>query len=124
MTASTFCAIHCAVVPFALSTLPLWGLGFLAEEWVELSMIGVALVIGVWSLGLSWRKHRKAAALIIFIFGLGFIASGHAFGHGSTEHLFLPAGGLLMALAHYLNWRFTLGLLKDLNSEKNSNITS
>lgn len=112
MTASTFCAIHCAVVPFIISVLPLWGLGFLAEEWMEISMIVLSLAIGSWSLGISWMKHRKITALLIFICGFFFIAIGHLFGHGSTEHLLLPAGGLTIALAHFINWKLTLSLLK------------
>jgi len=118
MTASTFCAIHCAVVPFIISVLPLWGLGFLAEEWMEISMIGLSLAIGSWSLGLSWMKHRRAAALLIFVCGFFFIAVGHLFGHGSTEHLLLPMGGLAIALAHYINWKLTLGLLKTSEMKK------
>ncbi|WP_407425644.1 MerC domain-containing protein [Arcticibacter sp.] len=112
ITASTFCAIHCAVVPFIISVLPLWGLGFLAEEWMEILMIVLSLTIGSWSLGLSWIKHRRTTALLIFICGFLFIAAGHWFGHGSSEHLFLPAGGLTIALAHYVNWKQSLVLLK------------
>lgn len=112
MTASTFCAIHCAVVPFIISVLPLWGLSFLAEEWIEISMIVLSLAIGSWSLGLSWMKHRRAVALLIFVCGFFFIAAGHWFGHGSAEHLLLPVGGLTIALAHYINWKLSLGLLK------------
>lgn len=123
MTASTFCAIHCAVVPFIISTLPLWGLGFLAEEWVEISMIVLALMIGMWSLGLSWRKHRKMAALLIFAAGFAFIGMGHAFGHGSDEHLFLSAGGLTVALAHYVNWRLTLAQRGAPHSKKGAGIS-
>src|SRR5690606_34285743 len=105
ITASTICAIHCAVVPFIVSLLPLWSPGFLAEEWMEISMIVLSLVLGSWSLGVSWTKHRRTKAWRIFICGFVFIAAGHWFGHGSTEHLLLPAGGLTIALAHYTNWK-------------------
>jgi hypothetical protein len=37
MTASTACAIHCAAVPLLITSLPLIGLGFLANPWVEWS---------------------------------------------------------------------------------------
>lgn len=105
MTASTLCAIHCAAVPFVISMLPLWGLGFLAEEWMEISMIVLSLAIGSWSLGLSWIKHKKVAALLTFGGGFFLIASGHWFGHGSSEHFLLPIGGLTIAFAHYINWK-------------------
>lgn len=118
MTASTLCAIHCAVIPFVISVLPLWGLSFLAEEWMEVSMIGLTLTIGIWSLGLSWRKHRKVAAIAIFLSGFLFISLGHVFGHGRTEHLFLPLGGLIIALSHFINWRITKEMFKVQRSEK------
>lgn len=112
MTASTFCAIHCAVIPFAISVLPLWGLSFLAEEWMEIGMILLSLFIGIWSFGLSWLKHRRIAALLIFVCGFSLILLAHMFEHGSTAHLLLPLGGLTIASAHYVNWKLTLGLLK------------
>lgn len=118
MTASTFCAIHCAVVPFIISVLPLWGLSFLAEEWMEICMIILSVAIGIWSLGLSWLKHRKIAALLIFVCGFFLIVLAHVFGHGSTAHLLLPLGGLTVALAHYINWKLTIGLLKAQPAQK------
>jgi hypothetical protein len=35
ITASTLCAIHCAAMPLLFTSLPLLGLGFLANAWVE-----------------------------------------------------------------------------------------
>ncbi|HEY2583370.1 MAG TPA: MerC domain-containing protein, partial [Mucilaginibacter sp.] len=43
MTASVLCAIHCALVPLLITSLPLLGLGFLANPWLEWSMIILAL---------------------------------------------------------------------------------
>ncbi|HEY8783887.1 MAG TPA: MerC domain-containing protein [Mucilaginibacter sp.] len=49
MTAFTLCAIHCAIVPLLITSLPLLGLGFLANPWFEWGMIIFALFIGIYA---------------------------------------------------------------------------
>ncbi|MFB0494397.1 hypothetical protein ABID99_000634 [Mucilaginibacter sp. OAE612] len=109
ITASTLCAIHCAVVPLLFTSLPLVGLGFLANAWVEWGMIIFALVIGVYSIGLSyWRTHRRSVPLFMLVSGFVIIMGGHAFTiTGKSEAMIVPVGGLLIAAAHYINYRYT-----------------
>ena len=109
ITASTLCAIHCAVVPLLFTSLPLVGLGFLANAWVEWGMIIFALVIGVYSIGLSyWRTHRRSVPLFMLVSGFVIIMGGHAFTTtGKSEAMIVPVGGLLIAAAHYVNYRYT-----------------
>jgi len=106
MTASLACAIHCAVLPFVISMLPLWGIGFLANDWVELSMIILSLIIGIYSLASSYPKHSKLLPIFVLVAGFTFIAAGHYF----FEHLeatLIPLGGLAIAAAHFINWRYS-----------------
>lgn len=106
MTASTLCAIHCALVPVFLTVLPLAGLGFLANEWVEISMIAISVVLGIVSLGMSYRKqHRKTLPLFVLLTGFSLIATGHFSGVESIEPILIPLGGLIVAAAHLVNWR-------------------
>jgi hypothetical protein len=71
MTASTLCAIHCAIVPLIFTSLPLLGLGFLANSWFEWGMIILAFIIGVSSISLSYfRTHRRLLPLTLL--GIGF----------------------------------------------------
>ncbi|MGX5689777.1 MerC domain-containing protein [Arcticibacter tournemirensis] len=108
MVASVLCAVHCSVVPSILTLLPLWGLEFLAEEWVEITMIGAALVIGILSLGVSFKKHHsRITPIALLLSGFLLIAMGHFSGHKVLEPVLIPAGGFTIALAHYINWRFT-----------------
>ncbi|AYL94165.1 MerC domain-containing protein [Mucilaginibacter celer] len=107
ITASTLCAIHCAVVPLIFTSLPLIGLGFLADAWVEWGMIVFALAIGVYSIGLSYRTHHRILPLLMLITGFGLILAGHAFSVFVKEWLVVPAGGLLIASAHFVNYRYT-----------------
>jgi len=108
ITASTLCAIHCAVVPVLFTSLPLLGLGFLANAWVEWGMIIFALMIGVYSIGLSYlRTHRQPLPLFLLITGFVIIMLGHAFQKGWAEVVIVPAGGLLIAIAHFVNYKCT-----------------
>ncbi len=106
MTASVACAIHCAALPFLMSTLPLWGLNFLAHSLVETSMICLSLFIGIWSLSTSYPKHRKVAPILVLITGFGLIASGHYLVE-SLEAVLIPLGGFTIAGAHLINWKFS-----------------
>lgn len=106
MTASLACAIHCAALPFLITMLPLWGLSFLAERWVEITMICLSLLIGTYSLSTSYPKHKKLLPLLTLITGFALIAAGHYFIE-SLEAILIPLGGLTIAAAHLINWRYT-----------------
>jgi hypothetical protein len=106
MTASTLCAVHCALVPVLFTSLPLLGLGFLANAWVEWGMIVLALLIGVYSIGLSYlRIHRQLLPLALLSAGFMAIILGHAFTNGWAEAVVVPMGGLLIATAHFVNYK-------------------
>jgi hypothetical protein len=107
MTASTLCAIHCALVPMLITTLPLIGLGFLANPWVEWSMIILALIIGVSSIGLSYvRTHHRLLPLFMLITGFVVIILGHTLITGWPEAVIVPCGGLIIATAHFVNYKY------------------
>ena len=106
ITASIVCAVHCAALPFIITTLPLWGLEFLAHSWVELSMICLSLIIGICSLSTSFPKHKKALPITVLVTGFSFIAIGHYAFH-NLEAFLIPLGGFTIAAAHYLNWRYS-----------------
>ena len=113
MTASVLCAIHCAIVPIVITSLPLFGLGFLANPWVEWSMIILALIIGIYAVGLSYfRTHHKILPVLLLVAGFLIIIAGHVFITGRREALVVPIGGLLIATAHFFNYRYT-GMCKD-----------
>ena len=108
ITASTICAVHCAVVPLVFTSLPLIGLGVLANVWVEWSMIIFALAIGVYSIGSSYRRtHHRVLPLMILVAGFITIMAGHLLVTGIAEAVVVPIGGLLIALAHFVNYRYT-----------------
>jgi hypothetical protein len=104
MAASIACAIHCAALPLAITALPLLGLEFLANIWVEVSMICLSLIVGVVSLRLSYPKHKNIMPILILILGFLLIGTGHfVFEH--LEVVFVPLGGFTIAAAHLINWK-------------------
>ncbi|WP_316803179.1 MerC domain-containing protein [Pedobacter nototheniae] len=108
ITASTACAIHCALLPFLLTLLPLWGLEFLADPTIEISMIAISLGLGVWSLSKSYRHHHhKILPVIILISGFFCIGFGHFSGVEFLEPILIPIGGFAIAAAHFINLKYT-----------------
>jgi len=107
MTASALCAIHCAIVPLLITSLPLIGLGFLANPLFEWGMIVFALLIGIYAIGLSYfRTHHKLLPMVLLVGGFLIIIGGHLFISGWHEAIVVPIGGLLIATAHFFNFRY------------------
>ena len=106
ITASALCAIHCAALPFVITVLPMYGMGFLANEAIEITMIAVSLVLGVWSLSSAYRKqHQRIAPILVLVLGFSCIAFGHFSGVEVLEPVLIPLGGFTTAVAHYINLR-------------------
>ncbi len=113
MTASVLCAIHCAIVPILITSLPLLGLGFLANPLLEWGMITLALFIGFYAIGLSYfRTHHKPLPIILLTTGFLVILAGHLLITGWHEAIIVPVGGLLIAAAHFFNFKYTGMCLK------------
>lgn len=108
MTASVLCAIHCAIVPMLITVLPLIGLGFLANPLFEWSMILFALIVGVYAIGKSYfGLHHRILPPVLLLSGFAVIIIGHVLVSGAKEALVVPAGGLLIAVAHFFNYRYS-----------------
>ena len=106
ITASIACAIHCAALPVIITSLPLLGLGFLANIWFEMGMISLSLIIGTYALLSSYPKHKKALPILVLVGGFLCIGSGHLLIE-NMESILIPTGGILIAAAHLINWRHT-----------------
>ena len=111
ISASLICAVHCAVLPLAITILPLVGLGFLAHGAFELGMILLSILIGTLSLGTSYRLHRRLNPILMMISG-GVILLFNFIGHEShselaeTLHPYIAAiGGLMVVAAHRVNMK-------------------
>ena len=103
--ASLACAIHCALVPLFLSSLPLFGVNLIHNTAFELGMIILALCIGSYSLYHGYKKHHHSLLPIsLFFAGFVFLVLKQFFIHYETW-LLIPAVVLIIT-AHLLNYRF------------------
>ncbi len=97
------CAVHCLAMPFWIVVLPLVGLGFLATESAEKTIITVAAALAVGSLAWGVRHHRSWRAFLILVVALAFIIIGRTTIEGTFEVVFHSVGGILLASAHLVN---------------------
>ncbi len=101
---SLACAVHCAVLPLIVTSLPLFGINIIHNLFFEWSMIALAFVVGVYSLVHGYIKHHQSF-LPIMLFTLGFIfLVTKQFFHGFENYLLIPAV-IFIILGHYKNYR-------------------
>lgn len=105
-SASLACAIHCALLPFVISTLPFWGLGFLANPYIEYAVILSSLFLALYALSHGYlRHHHQVRPILIVSLGFLIISIGLLWGPESLESIITPLGATVIAWGHYLNWK-------------------
>ena len=104
ITTSVACAIHCAILPLFLASLPLFGIDIIENHAFEYGMIFLALIIGVYSLWHGYKKHHHSyLPLVIFILGMVFLFLKQLW-HDLHLYLLVPAVVFIIA-AHYVNYK-------------------
>jgi MerC mercury resistance protein len=101
---SLACAVHCAILPLVVASLPVLGINIIHNRAFELAMIIVALSIGSISLLHGYRKHHNRLMPLGF-FCLGFvllIAKQYWHEH---EMKLLPFAVIFICVAHLTNLR-------------------
>lgn len=102
--ASLACAIHCALLPLFLSSLPLFGINIIHNDWFEVGMILLALCIGSYSLYHGYKKHHHSLLPLTFFFlGFIFLVLKQFYVHHQTWML-IPAVTLIV-VAHIINYK-------------------
>jgi hypothetical protein len=105
IAASLACAIHCALLPLLLSSLPLFGFDIINNLFFEAGMILMAFCVGCYSLYHGFhRHHHSKLPLIVFTTGFIFLVLKQFFILYETW-LLIPAVVLIIS-AHFLNFRF------------------
>lgn len=101
---SVLCAIHCALLPLLLSSLPLLGINIINNQGFEFFMIFLAFVIGIYSLWHGYKKHhQKILPVILFSLGIILLFTKQFF-HQHFLILLIPAV-ILIVSAHVINYR-------------------
>lgn len=101
---SIACAIHCAVLPLLLSSLPLFGMNIIDNIGFECFMIALAFAVGVFSLWHGYRKHHHSLVPVaVFSAGFLFLVAKQVW-HG-YQYWLLPFAVVLIVAAHLINYR-------------------
>ncbi len=102
---SFLCAIHCAIVPFAATILPLAGFGFLADERLERMVLMTSIALASASICWGIRIHRQRRILLLFGVALYLILAGRGLARGPAEIALVVLGAALFVFGHLLNHR-------------------
>lgn len=104
-SASIICAVHCLLIPFVLTLGLFGGLSWFHDPLLEWGFILTSVVIACWSLIPSYtQNHHDNLPLLIAVAGCICLLLGR-FSVGEWEHFIAALGGLLIALAHFINWK-------------------
>ena len=102
---SMACAIHCAILPFLLTSLPVFGINIIDNVLFEYFMIFLAFAIGFYSLWHGYKKHHHSfTPLIIFSAGI-LLLIGKQIWH-KYQLWILPVAVILIVVAHFNNYRY------------------
>jgi hypothetical protein len=106
ITTSVLCAIHCAVLPLAVASLPVLGINIIHNALFEYGMIGLAFIIGTQALWHGWRRHHhRLTPWLLFSGGIGLLLAKQLW--HQYELRFLPFAVFLIIAAHILNFRLS-----------------
>lgn len=101
---SLACAVHCAILPLIVSSLPLFGINIIHNPFFEWGMIALAFFVGAYSLAHGYiTHHRSFYPVLLFSLGFLFLITKQIF-HDYENYLLIPAV-ILIVSAHYLNYR-------------------
>ena len=105
---SIACAIHCALMPLAITTLPLLGLEFLASHWMEALLLGLGLGFGGYGILRGYfQRHHEPLTLVLLGVGAALVVAGLFFAPESLEHVLIPVGAITVGIAQILNIRYS-----------------
>ncbi len=102
--ASLACAVHCAVLPLVLTSLPVLGINIIENYSFEYFMIALAFVVGNYALLHGYKNHhRKFLPFLLFTAGMLFLLAKQ---HWHQYELFiLPFAVIFMVSADILKFR-------------------
>lgn len=103
---SIACAIHCAVLPLVLTSLPLFGFNIIENVAFEYFMILLAFAIGGYAFWHGYRHHHhRFLPGGLFAGGIGFLLAKQCW--HQYQLWLLPFAVILIVSAHLLNFRLS-----------------
>ena len=104
---SLICAAHCVAVPVILLFFSLSSLKVFESSVIEPVILSISLVIATLSLLPGYFRHGKPAAILYLIGGFMLIGISRLNVAGVVEVITASGGALLVATAHYTNWKLS-----------------
>lgn len=101
---SGLCALHCLAGLLLVAAFGLGGELLLAPE-IHRIGLGLAIAVGIATIGLGAWRHGRMLPLVIAGVGLGLMTLALIVGHGPLEAVLTIGGVLLVACAHFINLR-------------------
>ena len=102
--ASIACAIHCALLPLIVSSLPIFGINIVENKGFEYFMIFLAFAVGAYALSHGFRKHHhKLTPILLFSLGMLFLFAKEIW-HTYAVFLLIPAV-IFIVWGHYYNFK-------------------
>ncbi|MGC4100675.1 MerC domain-containing protein [Ferruginibacter sp.] len=102
---SVACAIHCALLPLIVTSLPVFGINIVDNKLFEWGMIALAFVVGSYALFHGYFvHHRSFTPIIVFSIGFVFLILKQLF--HQLDYWFLVPAVILIVSAHYYNYRY------------------
>jgi hypothetical protein len=111
MAASTLCLIHCLLMPFVITVLPIVGWQCLESKHAHHILAAFVFAFALFAIVPGYLKHRRTGILVSTIVGLSLVLiATFVCGHSLPESLELPlisAGNLLLVATHWQNRKLT-----------------
>jgi hypothetical protein len=101
---SLACAIHCALLPLFLTSLPIFGIELIENIFFEIFMVVLAFTIGMYSLYHGWKKHHHSL-LPMLVFSVGFAFLVLKLFIIEYEHWLLIPGVIGIIAGHVINYK-------------------
>ncbi len=107
---SSLCLLHCLLLPVGLGLAPvisgLSGEALHGPAWLHWALIAIAAPVSVYALWRGIEVHGDQLPWKLAALGFALMSTGAlAHGFGAAEQLLTVLGGLVVALAHWKNWR-------------------
>ena len=115
---SAGCLVHCLLGPALIVLLPFLAGTVIGDSEFHVWLLVAILPISGAALTLGWSRHGRREVAVLGALGIATLVLGalifHVFGHehdhadtiSLAERLWTSAGGLLLAAAHLLNYRY------------------
>jgi MerC mercury resistance protein len=107
MSASLACAVHCAMLPLLLESLPAVGLARLDSAWLDWTMVVFAAAIALRAHPGRFTVHRRCLPVTVAVAGrLIIVAKICLFKRSARHHYIQASGAVVVASSHFLNRHF------------------